>query len=292
MDHANMRAANCRFALVRAETKHITWTVGLLISAAAAQAQTQIQPQSQLRPNKPQVQAPAEPAPTQNSPLTRPRPSLQTPLQVPVQPPTQPIVQANSTQTNPQNTVLMRFQTIKIDNKLVDIRTLPDSTALRGISGKTITVARIKQLQARIDGATSLPMLTLQKGQNLRSFAAAPAGTLVALPGGRVTRSQNLATIQTAFARLGEKRFVQPIPLPQRHLQATAVVGQGISLADAMRRPGADVIQIGTHKYTADQLRKMDVLLKESRVEPRGLLERMGSKTPRMGNRNRQGGIQ
>jgi hypothetical protein len=172
---------------------------------------------------------------------------------------------------------LTRFKVVKVDGKLVDLRTLPDATVLKGKSGQTISVARIKQLQARLDGASAKPMITAQKGQSLKTLASAPSGTLIALPGGRVTRSQNLAQIQGVMARLKVKRVVRPIPVSLNNAQPTAVVGQGLTLADALKRPASDVIQIGSRKFTAEQLRQMDALLKASPRDPRGLLERAGT---------------
>lgn len=238
--------------------------IGMLLASAASFAQTQ------LHGPRTATSLQGGVAPVPSSVLTRPS-SLAQPSQA-----------TQATQAT-QAIVLTRFQTVMIDNKLVDLRSLPDATLLRGKSGRTISVARIKQLQARIDGTSNAPIVIAQRGQSLKSLSAAPAGTLVALPGGRITRSQDLAKIQTVIAKLGQKRVIKPIPVAQKNAAATAVVGNGISLADAMKRPGADVIQIGVHKYSADQLRQMDALLKDSRVEPRGLLERAGRKLPRQG---------
>ena len=256
-------------------------------SDSAAQG-SQLRPPSQMQSSGQWQQPPPGNVPlTAPIQLSRPQPTVGTPAtSVPVQ--SNP---SGSLAAKPQSAVVLnRFQTVTMDNKVLDLRTLPDATVLRGKSGRTITVARIKQLQARMDGASSAPMVIAQKGQSLKSLAAVPAGTLVTLPGGRITRSQDLAKIQTVYAKLSVKRVIKPIPIQQRNVAATAVVGQGISLAEAMKRPGTDVIQIGSHKYTAEQLRQMDTLLKASLQEPRGLLERVGTKATGNGRAVRQGG--
>ncbi len=175
---------------------------------------------------------------------------------------------------------LTRFHTLKVDGKALDIGALPDSTVLRGKSGKTITVAQLKQLEARINAASSAPVLIAKQGQSIRTLAAAPAGTRIVLPGGRVTRAEDMVKIQSIYAKLSEPRVVKPIPQSMPNATAQAVVGQGTTLAEAMKRPGGDVIQIGSRKYTAEQLRQMDALLKASPRDPRGLLERARGATP------------
>lgn len=173
----------------------------------------------------------------------------------------------------------LRMQNIKIGNKLIDLRNLSDSHVLTGAKGKTITIARMKQLQARIDGGSTAPMMLAKPGQSIRTLASAPTGTLIALPGGKVTRSQDMAKIQTIVAKLNVKRVIKPIPVALTNVRAQTVVGQGLTLADALKRPGNEVIQIGSHKYTAEQLRTIDAQLKASKRDPRGLAARATVRT-------------
>lgn len=250
MNTTSIKRAPNLFRFASIEISKLVALLGMVVASASSSAQTQLQP-------------PKPAAPSQGA---------STPLQ-------------GNSPSKAKQVLLTRFQSVKVDNKIIDLRTLPDSAVLKGRSGKTISVARIKQLQARIDGASTAPMMIAQKGQSLKSLAAAPSGTLISLPGGRITRSQDIAKIQTIFAKLGEKRVVKPIPVSLKNVQPAATVGQGITLADAMKRPASEVIQIGSHKYTAEQLRQMDALLKASPREPRGLLERVGTKAARSGQR-------
>jgi hypothetical protein len=175
---------------------------------------------------------------------------------------------------------LTRFLKLKVDGKAVDVSALPDSAVLRGKSGKTITVAQLKQLEARINGVSSAPMLVAKQGQTIGTLAAAPAGTRIALPGGKVARAEDMVKLQSIYAKLSEPRIVKPIPQSMPNATAQVVVGQGTTLAEAMKRPAGDVIQIGSRKYTAEQLRQMDALLRASPRDPRGLLERARGATP------------
>ena len=220
-------------------------------------------------------------AAAQSTPLRPPVP-LQAPISAP-QTPQKPGAIQSSAPVIAQPTVttattpLTRFQTLKVDGKVIDLRNLPDSQVLKAKSGKTISVARIRQLQARIDGASAAPMMTAKTGQSLKSLAAAPVGTRISMPGGKIVQSQDLSKIQNIYAKLNVNRIVTPIPQQVKNAQPQAVVGQGITLAEAMKRPASDVIQVGSHKYTAEQLRQIDNLLKASPRDPRGLLERAGS---------------
>ena len=257
-------------------------SIGVASNAAAQGSQlrppTQMQPSGQLQPTG-QLQPPVQ----WQSPaaLQPPSPAQPATLQAPSQP-----SQAASTTlgVNPAQPVsvsaLSRFRTLKVDGRAVDISTLPDSTVLRGKSGKTITVAQLKQLEARINTVSSAPVLVAKQGQSIRTLATAPAGTRIVLPGGKVTRAEDMVKVQSIYAKLSEPRAVKPIPQSMPNATAQAVVGQGTTLADAMKRPAGDVIQIGSRKYTADQLRQIDAMLKASPRDPRGLLERARSATP------------
>lgn len=240
----------------------------MLAGNAAAQGTPLKPPSSALTP------------PSSTAKPTLPPTALTAPNAPTAAPPAPATTSPNVAQNSPSKaapTTLTRFKMVKVDGKMLDLTKLPDSTVLKGKSGKTISVARIKQLQARLDGVTTAPMITAQKGQSLKSLASAPKNTLIAMPGGRVARSQDLAKVQNILAKLSVKRVVKPIPVSLKNAQPTAVVGQGLTLAEAMKRPASDVIQVGSRKYTAEQLRQMDALLKASPREPRGLLDRAAS---------------
>lgn len=217
-------------------------------------------------------------ATAQSTPLKPPVP-LQPPISTPLSPQKPGVIQSVAPVTAPTiaTTAMTRFQTLKVDGKVIDLRNLPDSQVLKAKSGKTISVARIKQLQARIDRASTTPMMTAKAGQSLKTLAAAPADTRISLPSGKIVQSQDLGKIQNIYAKLSVNRAITPIPQQVKNAQAQVVVGQGITLAEAMKRPANDVIQVGSHKYTAEQLRQIDNLLKASPRDPRGLLERAGS---------------
>ena len=287
MKTVRIRFVGSAWKFPSAQISALLVAAGLLVIGAPSAAQTQ------LRPPRSAVlgQEAGTPLPAA-VPLHAAVP-LQAATPLPAAAPLQMATPQQATQPPKTQSVVAfkRFQTVIVDNKVLDLRTLPDSTVLKGKSGRTITVARIKQLQARMDGTSRVPMVIAQKGQSLKSLAANPAGTFVTLPGGKVTRSQDLASIQNIYGKLSIKRVIKPIPMEQRNVPVAAVVGQGITLADAMRRPGNEVIQIGTHKYTAEQLRQMDTLLKASAREPRGLLERVGTKVPNGRRATRQGGV-
>ena len=207
-----------------------------------------------------------KPAHAQTSAL-RPPVSLQSKANLP-NTTVQPQAQAMST---------TRFQTLKVNGKLVDLRTLSNNDVLTGKNGKSISVARIKQLQARLDAAKGKSIITARQGQSLRSLAGEPAGTRIALPNNRVVKAQDLAKVQNVLAKLSTKRVVKPLPQAMNNAPAQAVVGPNLSIADALKRPANDVIQIGSRKYSVDQLRQIDNQLKASKYEPRGLAERAGS---------------
>lgn len=189
---------------------------------------------------------------------------------------------------------LARFQTLKVAGKTVDLRTMANTDVLKGKNGRTISVARIKQLQARIDGASNTPMMVAKPGQNLKTLAAAPAGTRISLPGGTTARSQDVAKVQNIYAKLAARRVIRPAPMSMTTAKPQAVVGQGgLTLADAMKRPAGEIIQVGTRKYTVEQLRFMDSQLKASKRDPRGLVDRTGAraaKTPAANLRDAKAG--
>lgn len=180
----------------------------------------------------------------------------------------------NTAQTPAQAMSTTRFQTLKVNGKLVDLRTLSNNDVLIGKNGKSISVARIKQLQARLDAAKGKTVITARQGQSIRSLASEPAGTRIVLPNNRTVKSQDLAKVQNVIAKLSTKRVVRPLPQAMNNAPAQAVVGPNLSIADALKRPSSDVIQIGSRKYSVDQLRQIDSQLKASKYEPRGLAER------------------
>lgn len=267
-----------------------SWPVLLstLLAVACASTVSMSFAQTALKPPQPpqgsQLQQPAaKPATPANAPTALTAPAAPTTAA-----PSKSL--ASSTPAVAGNpTTLTRFKMVKVDGKMLDLSKLPDSTVLKGKSGRTISVARIKQLQARIDGASTAPMINAQKGQSLKSLASAPKGTMVALHGGKVVRSQDMAKIQTVVAKLNVKRVIRPAPLSSANAnaRAQAVVGQnGLTLAGALKRPAGEMIQVGTRKYTVEQLRQMDALLKASPREPRGLLDRSAAAGRSVGSVN------
>jgi hypothetical protein len=224
--------------------------------------------------------------PPQNSHLQAPTEKNATPATSPTAPSSLSPPKAGATSTSlgssPRQAnaaTLIRLKTLKANGKLVDLSTMRDTDVLKSSSGRTISVARIKQLEAKLNGASSsaMPMMVAKPGQSLKTLATAPVGTRVQLPSGKIVQSQDLGKIQNIYAKLSVNRSITPIPRQVTNAQPQAVVGQGITLAEAMKRPANDVIQIGSHKYTAEKLRQIDGLLKASPRDPRGLLERAGS---------------
>lgn len=172
-----------------------------------------------------------------------------------------------------------RIQTLKTADKTVDIRNLPGNTVLTGSSGKTISVDRIRQLQARIDAHRPTPVVVATPGQSLKTLATAAPGTRVVLPGGKVARSQDLAKIAALQAKLATKRVPKPAPIAASG-NASGVVGQGgLTMADALKRPANEVIQVGSRKYSVDQLKQIDASLRASPREPKGLTERVTTRS-------------
>ncbi len=260
----------------------------LMCMHLGAQAQSQLNPPKPLGSNVPSSTAPSSSlAPPTAAPTSLTKPATAASGTTGTTSATGAVA-ANGTKILLPN---LRLQNIKVGTKLIDLRNLPDSHVLTGSNGKTITIARMKQLQARIDSASTQPMMVAKTGQSIRTLASAPSGTLIALPGGKITRSQDMAKIQTIVAKLSVKRIIKPIPVAMTNVKAQAVVGQGLTLADALKRPGNEVIQIGSHKYTAEQLRTIDAQLKASKRDPRGLVARAGVRTgtntsPRTAPRN------
>jgi hypothetical protein len=267
-----------------APTAWVLWAVmACVFLSQAAFAQTQLRPPQQLgqppqsSPGSQFGQTPLSgqllpPATTATAPA-----ALQAPLGRASA--ARPPVASNVVGVRPTAGNLSRFQTVTVGNQVVDLRTLRDTDVLKGSNGKTISVARIKQLQARIDGASSTPMVVAKPGQSLKTLAAAPPDTRVVLPGGRVARAGQLASIAQLRDKLTAPHVAKPVPHSAPSAVAKAVVGQdNFTLAQAMKSPGGDVIQVGTHKYTADQLRQIDTLLRASPSDPRGLLERVAAR--------------
>lgn len=202
-----------------------------------------------------------------------------TPLRPPI--PVQGAIVAPT--TKPVALTNLRIQNLKINGNLVDLRTLPDSQTLKAASGKTISVARMKQLETRLNSAR--PIIVVQKNQSLRSLTTTAVGTRIALPNGRMTNSAQLSQIQKIYARLGEKRLTKPlaIPVSQPNVPASGTVGADLTMAQALTRPSSELIQVGRYKFTAEQLRLIDGQLKASR-DPRGLVDRMNA-APALGAR-------
>jgi hypothetical protein len=178
---------------------------------------------------------------------------------------------------------------VVVDGRAVDISTLPDASLLKGSNGRTISVARVKQLQARLErgssassaGGSKVPLVVAKPGQSLASLTQSPAGSRIQLPNGRVARVEDLGKIQQLRAKLNERRVVRAVPQSMERATANAVLGQnGLTMAEALKRPGSDVIQVGQRKFSVEQLRQMDALLRANPREPRGLTDRGAASTP------------
>ena len=184
---------------------------------------------------------------------------------------------AATSQSYPQSTA--RFQTIKSGDRIVDLRTANDGEVLTGKGGRSITVGQVKQLQGRIDSAR--PTIVAKPNQSLASLAAAPAGSQVMVRG-RLVRPEFLGQVAALRAKLTQPRTVKPLPSATTYANAKpdGVVGQnGLTMAEALKRPGNQVIQVGGLKYSADQLRQIDAIVKASPRDPRGLAERVTGPT-------------
>jgi hypothetical protein len=204
---------------------------------------------------------------------TPPPPSLQPPASHP--PPGKPAPMVTpQAQTGPAPMSTARFQTLRAGDRVVDLRTASDGEVLTGKSGRTITVGRIKELQAAMESAK--PVVVAKPGQSLASLSSAPAGTRVRI-GNRTVRADFLAKVQSLRAKLSVKRTPKPMPnsLQYANAKADGVLGQnGLTIAAALKRPGNEVIQVGSRKYSAEQLRQIDAALRASKREPLGLAER------------------
>ena len=190
-------------------------------------------------------------------------------------PPGVPAPQPGAAQSSAQSTA--RFQTIKAGDRIVDLRTASNSEVLTGKGGRTITVERIKQLQGRIDATR--PTIVAKPNQSLASLAAAPAGSQVMVRG-QLVRPEMLGRVAALRAKLTQPRTVKPLPSAATYANAKpdGIVGQGgLTMAEALKRPGNQVIQVGSLKYSADQLRQIDAIVKASPKDPRGLAERVGT---------------
>jgi len=255
-----------------------------LVALALATGAFPLYAQSQLNPPKPAGQPPASSlgggSPGSTSGGANDLGSLKPPVKrgaaaaapTPAAPAAQGATKAPALST-------ARFQTIEARDRVVDLRTANNSEVLVGKSGRTITVERVKRLQGLLESRRAQPLIIAKPGQSLASLAAAPAGTRVMIKD-HIARTEDLKKFQGLRARLATKRV--PKPLPDSALNAgkapNAVVGEGgITLADALKRPGTDIIQIGSRKYSADQLRQIDAALRASPREPKGLVERAGT---------------
>ena len=215
--------------------------------------------------------------------------------QTQLRPPTPPGQAAATTTTTttlkPASTVVnanLAVQNLKIGKDLIALHTLPDNQILKGASGKTITVARLKQLQALLDptkptaAMTARPVVKAQAGQNLASLAALPSNSRISLVKGQkqvIASPAQLSHIKSLIAKMNEPRTVQAVPRSMGNIQARHIVGAELSFADALKKPAAETIKIGNYTYTAEQLRLIDLKLRQSRVDPRGLVDRMNARS-------------
>lgn len=164
-------------------------------------------------------------------------------------------------------------QSIRIGNASIPLASLPDSKVLKGASGREVSVARLKQLHAVLNA----PRVTLdaKTALHLQSLAALPPGTRVHLATGRDIRAVDLAKIASLTAKLHQPpgpAIVLPVALKNAQPQET--VGSGLTLAEALKRPGNEPIRVGSYVFTAEQLRTLDKTVRASPRDPRGLAER------------------
>lgn len=255
------RAFNC--AVMAARVAAVAVALGMQFGAHA---------QSQLTPPKPPGQnaAPITASGT-TAPLSAPAASaLSAPTSKPL---TAPAADA-------KNLPKLRMQNLNIGGKIVDVRNLPDSHVLTASNGRSITIARLKLLQARMDSAATSPPVIAKPGQSLKTLASASKNSRVALVAGQTTSVAMLGKIEQLQTKLRANRVVKPVPLSLENAVAQSVVGQNnFTVTEALKRPANEVIQIGTRKYTAENLRKMDALLKANPRDPRGIAERVARPT-------------
>ncbi len=227
--------------------------------------------QSQLTPPKPLGQNAGSTTTTgATTPLSAPTASA-------LSAPTTKPLNAGAAASDTKNLPKLRMQNLNIGGKIVDLRNLPDSHVLTASNGRTITIARMKQLQARIDSQSTSPLIIAKPGQSLKTLAAAPKDSRVTLVGGQTASVAMLGKIEQLQIKLRTNRVVKPVPLSLPNVVAQGVVGQNnLTINEALKRPANEVIQISTHKYTAENLRQMDALLKANPRDPRGIAERMG----------------
>jgi len=172
-----------------------------------------------------------------------------------------------------------RLEHLQIDGKAIDLHALPDSQMLRGNSGRQISVGRLKQLQAVLSGAAAPQsaasgVIKAAPTQNLKALAAMPANSRIQLSNGRVVSPVQLKRVDMLLGKLEEVRPARPLPRASTGVTAKIAVGPSLSLADALKRPDNEPIQVGKRVFTAATLRQIDSLLRADKKNPHGLVER------------------
>lgn len=232
-------------------------TMSLITASWAVSAQSQLTPPTPLKP--------PTPAGTGDS-----NTHLSTGLAKPNAP-----LQMDKLSTNN-----LRPQNIKIGSETIALHMLPDTQVFKGASGRTISVARLKQLQALLDPSLPAemkavgPIVKAQPGQSLASMAALPANTRITLANGHIATAGQLNEIKGLINKMNQPRTITPVPLVLANSQARLTVGPTLTLADALKRPASEPVRVGNYTYTAEQLRLIDSKLRASKVDPRGLIER------------------
>ena len=164
-------------------------------------------------------------------------------------------------------------QAVRVGNATIPLATLPDDKTFKSASGREISVARLKQLHAVLNA----PRLTVDAKTplHLQSLASLPPNTSVHLAPGRDLRARDLAKIATLTAKLHQPPGPKvTLPVSLKNMQPQETVGTGLTVAEALKRPGNEPIRIGSYVFTADQLRTLDKTVRSSPRDPRGLAER------------------
>ena len=170
---------------------------------------------------------------------------------------------------------------IQLNGNRVALASLPDSQMITSKTGRSISVARLKQLQAVLQNPQQakggVATITATRGQSLRTLTTLPANSRIALVDktgkntGVIASPGQLALIQQKMAKLSVRKTPILTPVSQPLGVATAVVGQDLSLVDALKRPSNQLLQVGNQKFSAEQLRLVDAQLKATGRYPGGL---------------------
>ena len=168
-------------------------------------------------------------------------------------------------------------QNIRVGNQILELHKLPDSKVFKGASGREISVARLRQLQARLAAPAPVPVKAAPN-QSLQQLAATPGTPRIQLANGRIVQVQQLSQIAKLTARLKQQHApAAPVPQSRNGVQPKSTVGPTFALAEAIKRPGNEPIKVGRFVYTADELKLIDAKLRASLREPRGLTDHVSA---------------